>query len=261
MGSLVCKKEIEKVEQGASAVVLRRRLFRREDEGEALCSLLTKAPPPLQPCSPRRRPIPASTSGHRLYVCKRRTAVRPSSANRLGLYLPPSRPFASTCRWRVYLLRLPPSRPFASTCRWRVYLLRLPKSCSAALLSTPNFLNVVNEGDTLLDVCCGSEELTSALEAFAGGHNDPISVAFGGLKVHGDREIDKEISFKGPIQPDASQCGFYVMKFMKEIVGRYELNAYTSLSSMFKNVKTYTGAEIDDIREEWATFVIKHVFD
>ncbi|XP_057769420.1 uncharacterized protein LOC130989433 [Salvia miltiorrhiza] len=65
---------------------------------------------------------------------------------------------------------------------------------------------------------------------------------------------------KGPIQPDASQCGFYVMKFMKEIIARYELNAYTSLSSMFKNVKTYTEAEIDDIREEWATFVIKHVF-
>ncbi|XP_057794943.1 uncharacterized protein LOC131011160 [Salvia miltiorrhiza] len=66
---------------------------------------------------------------------------------------------------------------------------------------------------------------------------------------------------KGPIQPDSNQCGFYVMKFMKDVIAHYSLDAPTSLSSMFKNVKTYTLAEIDEIREEWATCVIKHAFD
>ncbi|KAH6777433.1 hypothetical protein C2S52_007113 [Perilla frutescens var. hirtella] len=67
----------------------------------------------------------------------------------------------------------------------------------------------------------------------------------------------------GPMQPDDKQCGYYVMRFMREIITEVE-NATSStfqLSSLFKGVRTYSQAQLNEVREEWAECVIKHVLD
>lgn len=63
---------------------------------------------------------------------------------------------------------------------------------------------------------------------------------------------------KGPIQPDSKQCGFYVVRFMKEILKGFKKNDPISLKSMFHK-KGYSQDEIDEVREEWASCVIDHV--
>ncbi|KAH6776554.1 hypothetical protein C2S52_014115 [Perilla frutescens var. hirtella] len=68
---------------------------------------------------------------------------------------------------------------------------------------------------------------------------------------------------KGPMQPNDKQCGYYVMRFMREIITGVE-NATSStfqLSSLFKGVRTYSQAQLNEVREEWAECVIKHVLD
>ncbi|KAH6770785.1 hypothetical protein C2S52_015588 [Perilla frutescens var. hirtella] len=68
---------------------------------------------------------------------------------------------------------------------------------------------------------------------------------------------------KGPLQPDDKQCGYYVMRFMRDIITGFE-NATSSifqLSSLFKGVRTYSQAQLNEVREEWAKCVIHHFFD
>ncbi|KAH6794419.1 hypothetical protein C2S52_004896 [Perilla frutescens var. hirtella] len=68
---------------------------------------------------------------------------------------------------------------------------------------------------------------------------------------------------KGPLQPDDKQYGYYVMRFMRDIITGFE-NATSStfqLSSLFKGVRTYSQAQLNEVREEWAKCVIHHFFN
>ncbi|KAH6787886.1 hypothetical protein C2S52_007438 [Perilla frutescens var. hirtella] len=68
---------------------------------------------------------------------------------------------------------------------------------------------------------------------------------------------------KGPLQSDDKQCGYYVMRFMRDIITGFE-NATSStfqLSSPFKGVRTYSQAQLNELHEEWAKCVIHHFFD
>ncbi|XP_073118799.1 uncharacterized protein [Henckelia pumila] len=60
----------------------------------------------------------------------------------------------------------------------------------------------------------------------------------------------------GPRQPDAKQCGYYLMRFMKEIVEENAASDKDSLSSIFMKT-VYSNEEIDEVRSEWAECVCK----
>ncbi|KAL8498631.1 hypothetical protein ACS0TY_021827 [Phlomoides rotata] len=63
---------------------------------------------------------------------------------------------------------------------------------------------------------------------------------------------------KVPKQPDAKQCGFYVLRYMRQIV-EYEGEVDTrSLQSMFMR-KSYTKAEINEVREEWVSCMLPYM--
>lgn len=65
---------------------------------------------------------------------------------------------------------------------------------------------------------------------------------------------------KGPRQPDAKQCGFYVMKFMREIIEENATNEKDSLSSIFMKTE-YSKEEIDEVRSEWAECLQDFIYD
>ncbi|XP_057802767.1 uncharacterized protein LOC131018047 [Salvia miltiorrhiza] len=64
---------------------------------------------------------------------------------------------------------------------------------------------------------------------------------------------------KVPKQPDLTQCGFYVMKYMREIVINSHPWTIGSLQSLFNAHEKYSNEEIDVVRAEWADCVQEYI--
>ncbi|KAH6782114.1 hypothetical protein C2S51_007407 [Perilla frutescens var. frutescens] len=60
---------------------------------------------------------------------------------------------------------------------------------------------------------------------------------------------------KCPQQPDGNQCGFYVMRYMKDIIENCGSVGSIPLSSLVFYEGYYSKTEIDEVRTEWAEFV------
>ncbi|TYK22831.1 transposase [Cucumis melo var. makuwa] len=69
------------------------------------------------------------------------------------------------------------------------------------------------------------------------------------------RSTPKWRPVKCPRQLDSVGCGYYVQKYIHEIVH----NSSTSITSLFNTKNAYRQEEIDEIRTEWATFVSRFV--
>ncbi|KAI8563740.1 hypothetical protein RHMOL_Rhmol03G0132300 [Rhododendron molle] len=54
-------------------------------------------------------------------------------------------------------------------------------------------------------------------------------------------------------QPSTVECGFFVMRFMKDLVADPSMLCRRD----FNGKKTYTQAKIDEVRIEWMNFVIE----
>uniref|UniRef100_A0A9I9EK96 Ubiquitin-like protease family profile domain-containing protein n=1 Tax=Cucumis melo TaxID=3656 RepID=A0A9I9EK96_CUCME len=65
------------------------------------------------------------------------------------------------------------------------------------------------------------------------------------------RSTPKWRPVKCPRQLDSIGCGYYVQKYIHEIMH----NSSTSITSLFNTKNAYRKEEIDEIRTEWATFV------
>ncbi|XP_074555684.1 uncharacterized protein LOC141811563 [Curcuma longa] len=63
---------------------------------------------------------------------------------------------------------------------------------------------------------------------------------------------------KAPRQPDAKQCGFYIMRYMKDIIENFGVGDKESLPSLFTNLK-YTLVEINEVRSEWAECMLDYI--
>ncbi|KAL0537041.1 hypothetical protein IC582_026009 [Cucumis melo] len=61
---------------------------------------------------------------------------------------------------------------------------------------------------------------------------------------------------KCPRQLDSVGCGYYVQKYIHEIVH----NSSTSITNLFNTKNAYRQEEIDEIRTEWAAFVSRFVY-
>ncbi|CAI9259970.1 unnamed protein product [Lactuca saligna] len=61
-----------------------------------------------------------------------------------------------------------------------------------------------------------------------------------------------------PVQPGSTECGYYMLRFMKEIV---EEGIEVLVKDNIGDGKVeYTTADIDEIREEWSTFVTGFIY-
>nr|KAJ0199518.1 hypothetical protein LSAT_V11C600320340 [Lactuca sativa] len=61
-----------------------------------------------------------------------------------------------------------------------------------------------------------------------------------------------------PTQPGSTECGYYMLRFMKEIV---EEGIEVLVKDNIGDGKAeYTTADIDEIREEWSTFVTGFIY-
>ncbi|PWA72230.1 hypothetical protein CTI12_AA196560 [Artemisia annua] len=61
-----------------------------------------------------------------------------------------------------------------------------------------------------------------------------------------------------PRQPGCTECGYFVLKFMKEIV-KHGVRALEN-DNIGGDSNEYTDADFDDIREEWAIYVSNFIF-
>ncbi|KAB2614989.1 ubiquitin-like-specific protease ESD4 [Pyrus ussuriensis x Pyrus communis] len=68
--------------------------------------------------------------------------------------------------------------------------------------------------------------------------------------IKGRKNINWKV-VKCPLQEGTVECGYYVMKYMKEIVD----DPNCSIITKFKEKATYTQQEIDALRIEWAEYV------
>ncbi|XP_021975637.1 uncharacterized protein LOC110870827 isoform X2 [Helianthus annuus] len=59
-------------------------------------------------------------------------------------------------------------------------------------------------------------------------------------------------------RPGGTECGYYVMKFMKEIA--YEGVEILDNDNVGKGVEEYSAADMDGIREDWSTYAVNSIF-
>ncbi|KAK2652251.1 hypothetical protein Ddye_012107 [Dipteronia dyeriana] len=59
---------------------------------------------------------------------------------------------------------------------------------------------------------------------------------------------------KCPQQPTGVECGYYVMRYMKDIVANHQ---NVPIMEKFNRRDAYSQAEVDEVRSEWAEFVGK----
>ncbi|KAH6785854.1 hypothetical protein C2S51_038309 [Perilla frutescens var. frutescens] len=80
--------------------------------------------------------------------------------------------------------------------------------------------------------------------------NRAISMFNANLGKKGKKQPTWEI-IQAPRQPDSKQCGFYVMRYMRETIEGFESIDSRSLRSLFRKGE-YSQKEIDEVRSEWA---------
>ncbi|KAI8010615.1 26S proteasome non-ATPase regulatory subunit 10 [Camellia lanceoleosa] len=60
---------------------------------------------------------------------------------------------------------------------------------------------------------------------------------------------------ESPQQPTNVECGFYVMRYVKDLIG----DQSNLRKQNFNGKKTYTEIELDEVRVEWINFVLKNM--
>ncbi|XP_076916954.1 uncharacterized protein LOC143576826 [Bidens hawaiensis] len=66
------------------------------------------------------------------------------------------------------------------------------------------------------------------------------------------------VNNKCPTQPGSIECGYYILNFMKEIV-RDGLDILVN-NNVGGGKEVYTDADLDAVREEWASYAVQFVF-
>uniref|UniRef100_A0A9I9EG58 Ubiquitin-like protease family profile domain-containing protein n=1 Tax=Cucumis melo TaxID=3656 RepID=A0A9I9EG58_CUCME len=75
---------------------------------------------------------------------------------------------------------------------------------------------------------------------------------------HNEEDKTKLEGVKCPKQSEVVECGYYMMRFMLDII----LSKSISIIDIMKDSRrTYTQNDIDCIRSKWAEFVGKHVLE
>ncbi|KAL6312401.1 hypothetical protein AAG906_020013 [Vitis piasezkii] len=75
-------------------------------------------------------------------------------------------------------------------------------------------------------------------------------------KKKGSKKELKWIVIEGPKQLDGVMCGYFVMRYMRDIIANRSL-----LTSQFEGKKTYSRAKLDEVRSEWVSFFSTLILD
>ncbi|RVW66353.1 hypothetical protein CK203_065180 [Vitis vinifera] len=75
-------------------------------------------------------------------------------------------------------------------------------------------------------------------------------------KKKGSKKELKWMVVEGPKQLDGVMCGYFVMRYMRDIIANRSL-----LTSQFEGKKTYSRAELDEVRSEWVSFLSTLILD
>ncbi|KAJ0086548.1 hypothetical protein Patl1_07961 [Pistacia atlantica] len=74
-----------------------------------------------------------------------------------------------------------------------------------------------------------------------------------GILIHSAWKVSKKgLISLGPIQLGCVECGFYLMRYMRDIVE----NGLALLKNNFMGKEIYKDAEVDEVRAEWVMYVI-----
>ncbi|GAY53356.1 hypothetical protein CUMW_148690 [Citrus unshiu] len=78
-----------------------------------------------------------------------------------------------------------------------------------------------------------------------------------GIRIHQSLNSDTKANVqwtpvKCPSQPSSFECGYYVMKYMQDIITNVNV-----LKNNFKGVEEYTVKDLSRLRDQWATYVAK----
>lgn len=90
-----------------------------------------------------------------------------------------------------------------------------------------------------------------------GDDSDLKDIVTNGISMHvavtGKKRVKPQITkVLSPNQPGSTECGYYVLRFMKDIIADPSL-----LLHDFKGKCEYTQSELDEVRLEYASFDIK----
>ncbi|KAK9184900.1 hypothetical protein WN943_025252 [Citrus x changshan-huyou] len=82
-------------------------------------------------------------------------------------------------------------------------------------------------------------------------------IVFLGIRIHQSLNSDTKASVqwipvKCPRQPSSFECGYYVIKYMQDIITNVNV-----LKNNFKGVEEYTVKDLSRLRDQWATYVAK----
>ncbi|KAL0544811.1 hypothetical protein IC582_019936 [Cucumis melo] len=145
-------------------------------------------------------------------------------------------------------------RPIATACL-DAYIMYLYTRMESS--RTLNLYKFVDAGS----ISCGSskEERAQLLTArLLGTDYDQLLLIpynFGSFNIMNKKKPNWRV-VKCPKQSGVVECGYYVMRFMRDII----MSTSTSIIQIMKDsLRAYTQDDIDCIRSEWAKFVGKHV--
>ncbi|KAH9717949.1 hypothetical protein KPL71_022033 [Citrus sinensis] len=75
----------------------------------------------------------------------------------------------------------------------------------------------------------------------------------GGIRIHQSLNSDTKANVQWiPVKPSSFECGYYVMKYMQDIITNVNV-----LKNNFKGVEEYTVKDLSRLRDQWATYVAK----
>nr|GMD05899.1 transposase [Ipomoea batatas] len=71
--------------------------------------------------------------------------------------------------------------------------------------------------------------------------------------------VDEDPIDMAPRQPDSSQCGFYVMAYMRTLIEHMpDIDDKESVQALFQQAD-YNQTDIDQVRSEWADSVSSYI--
>ncbi|KAA0055630.1 transposase [Cucumis melo var. makuwa] len=123
--------------------------------------------------------------------------------------------------------------PYNTSFHWMLHVIDLPENCVYVLDSLRSKVNEDIHG--IIHVGLKTWQAKHDLQRY--------------------RSTPKWRSVKCPRQLDSVGCGYYVQKYIHEIVH----NSSTSITNLFNTKNAYRQEEIDEIRTEWAAFVSRFV--
>ncbi|VFQ83514.1 unnamed protein product [Cuscuta campestris] len=82
----------------------------------------------------------------------------------------------------------------------------------------------------------------------------PMKIFYAQKGVNSHKKVHWQVT-QCPSQARVEESGYYIMKYMKDIIG----TPINTIKDKFKEKDSYTQAELDEVRVEWAEVVDSYI--